>query len=159
MNSLLWLASKLRGNPRFYAPPLFAMLTGGLKRPASKKRTTVLFYYSGRMKYVCGVYPQQWGPLRQCAGNGRKNRVPQSVKGQAGSHGMRYRHPHPQRPRRDLALPLAMGAALCQTAKHHLPKHSSAVPAGRARSFGTSAKAFYCPVWESGLWRAGNSRS
>jgi len=43
MNNLPRLAPKLRGNPRFYAPPLFALLTSRLQKPELQKRTTVLF--------------------------------------------------------------------------------------------------------------------
>ncbi len=64
MNNLLWLAPKLRGNPRFYAPPLFALLTSRLQKPELQKRTTVLFYYSGCFGWACRIYPRQGRLLR-----------------------------------------------------------------------------------------------
>jgi len=64
MNNLLWLAPKLRGNPRFYAPPLFALLTSRLQRPELQKRTIVLFYYSGRFVWAYRFYPWQGRLLR-----------------------------------------------------------------------------------------------
>lgn len=47
MNNLLWLAPKLRGNPRFYASPLFALLTTKTQGLFEQKRTIVLFHYTG----------------------------------------------------------------------------------------------------------------